>query len=417
MSSTPAAPGSCCCSTRRCTWSTASRARAGRGRRRRRRPQLDGRASHAAATVSTSATCATRSCTSSSCADERIERVQGRRGARSATRSSWSAATASWNCHVHTNDIGAAIEAALDLGGRPQQDPRHRPLRGGRRGARVREAADRTARADARRDRLPAVTCAVVAVASGDGLAELFGQLGVQGVVTGGQTLNPSTAELLDAVEAVNADAGRAPAEQQEHHPRRRAGRCAHHQAVGSCRRVDAGGARRAVVYDPEARRDDNAAAMAEAAEPVATGEVTQAVRDTASDAGPDHRRSTGSASCAATASSPSPTRSTAAAMPCSIISSTHEREIVTVIEGERRRRRHTDALRQWVAEHRPDVHGRGAPRRPAAVPVPVRRRVSVTEPTHASRARRDSGRRLKGVGERSSSRCTTSVSTTCSTC
>ena len=50
------------------------------------------------------------------------------------------------------------------------------------------------------------MTCAVVAVASGDGLAELFGQLGVQGVVTGGQTLNPSTAELLDAVEAVNAD-------------------------------------------------------------------------------------------------------------------------------------------------------------------------------------------------------------------
>ena len=48
--------------------------------------------------------------------------------------------------------------------------------------------------------------CAVVAVSSGDGLAELFGQLGVQGVVTGGQTLNPSTAELLAAVEAVNAD-------------------------------------------------------------------------------------------------------------------------------------------------------------------------------------------------------------------
>ena len=42
--------------------------------------------------------------------------------------------------------------------------------------------------------------------ASGDGLAELFGQLGVQGVVTGGQTLNPSTAELLDTVEHVNAE-------------------------------------------------------------------------------------------------------------------------------------------------------------------------------------------------------------------
>ena len=54
-------------------------------------------------------------------ADERIERLQAARGARSATRSSSSAATALWNCHVHTNDIGAAIEAALDLDGRPCQ--------------------------------------------------------------------------------------------------------------------------------------------------------------------------------------------------------------------------------------------------------------------------------------------------------
>ena len=53
---------------------------------------------------------------------------------------------------------------------------------------------------------LPPVTTAVVAVCSGDGLVELFGQLGVQGIVTGGQTLNPSTAELLAAVEHVNAE-------------------------------------------------------------------------------------------------------------------------------------------------------------------------------------------------------------------
>ena len=50
------------------------------------------------------------------------------------------------------------------------------------------------------------MTTAVVAVCSGEGLAELFANLGVQGIVTGGQTLNPSTAELLDTVEHVNAD-------------------------------------------------------------------------------------------------------------------------------------------------------------------------------------------------------------------
>ena len=53
---------------------------------------------------------------------------------------------------------------------------------------------------------LPPVTTAIVAVCSGDGLVELFAQLGVQGVVTGGQTMNPSTAELLATVERVNAD-------------------------------------------------------------------------------------------------------------------------------------------------------------------------------------------------------------------
>jgi len=36
------------------------------------------------------------------------------------TRSLWSAVTGLWNCHIHTNDVGAAIEAALDAG-RPRE--------------------------------------------------------------------------------------------------------------------------------------------------------------------------------------------------------------------------------------------------------------------------------------------------------
>ncbi|MET0909321.1 MAG: DAK2 domain-containing protein, partial [Ilumatobacteraceae bacterium] len=116
-----------------------------------------------------------------------------------------------WNCHVHTNDIGAALEVALDLDGRPRQ-------------IRVTDLFEEVDEEHAKRERamtgaaapstiapragggLPPVTTAVVAVCSGDGLVELFAQLGVQGVVTGGQTMNPSTAELLDTVEHVNAD-------------------------------------------------------------------------------------------------------------------------------------------------------------------------------------------------------------------
>ena len=39
-----------------------------------------------------------------------------------------------WNCHIHTDDIGAAVEAALDAG-RPRRHPGHRPVRAGRGGA------------------------------------------------------------------------------------------------------------------------------------------------------------------------------------------------------------------------------------------------------------------------------------------
>ncbi|NDG77166.1 MAG: DAK2 domain-containing protein, partial [Acidimicrobiia bacterium] len=133
-----------------------------------------------------------------------------------------------YNCHIHTNDIGAAIEAPISLGGRPHQirvtdlfeevaeehEKREAQIgapsgadattlggtsSGGGATSRGGKPSFKTHAA------LPEVTCAVVAVASGDGIAELFGNLGVHGVVTGGQTLNPSTQELLDAVEHMNA--------------------------------------------------------------------------------------------------------------------------------------------------------------------------------------------------------------------
>jgi len=50
------------------------------------------------------------------------------------------------------------------------------------------------------------VPTAVVAVCTGDGIRRIFHSLGVQGVVLGGQTMNPSTAQLLEVVEAVPAD-------------------------------------------------------------------------------------------------------------------------------------------------------------------------------------------------------------------
>ena len=52
----------------------------------------------------------------------------------------------------------------------------------------------------------PAPATGVVAVATGDGIGRIFRSLGVQGLIAGGQSMNPSTAELVDAVDAVRSD-------------------------------------------------------------------------------------------------------------------------------------------------------------------------------------------------------------------
>ncbi|MGA0878781.1 MAG: hypothetical protein ACO3SP_06640, partial [Ilumatobacteraceae bacterium] len=175
----------------------------------------------------------------------------------------------------------AAIEAAIDLGGRPKQI-RVTDL--------FEEVAERHAVVDAQRAAagLPAVTTAVVAVCSGSGLEELFGQLGVQGIVTGGQTLNPSTAEMLDAVERVNArqvivlpnNKNIIPVAEQLDSLATR------HVLVVPTRSMPEALAA-LVVYDPEASAEENHAAMNSAISQMSTGEVTQAVRSTNSEAGP----------------------------------------------------------------------------------------------------------------------------------
>ncbi|MFM8382419.1 MAG: DAK2 domain-containing protein, partial [Actinomycetota bacterium] len=186
-----------------------------------------------------------------------------------------------WNCHIHTNDIGAAIEAAIDVGGRPKQI-RVTDL--------FEEVAERHAIIDGQRAAagLPAVTTSVVAVCSGSGLEELFGQLGVQGIVTGGQTLNPSTAEMLDAVEHVNArqvivlpnNKNIIPVAEQLDALTSR------HVLVVPTRSMPEALAA-LVVYDPEASVEENFASMSSAISQMSTGEITRAVRSTNSEAGP----------------------------------------------------------------------------------------------------------------------------------
>ena len=105
---------------------------------------------------------------------------------------------------------------------------------------------------------------------SGDGLVELFAQLGVQGVVTGGQTMNPSTAELLDTVEHVNADEvvilpnnkNIIPVAEQVDALTTKTRRVVPTRSMPEALAA-------LVVYDPEADGDENAAEMIDAADSV----------------------------------------------------------------------------------------------------------------------------------------------------
>ena len=107
-----------------------------------------------------------------------------------------------WNCHIHTDDIGAAMEAAMDVG-QPATHPGHRSGRAGRGGAlgareRGAPGAGPRSRGSGRRRR-PASSPWYPATASGASSA----RSGVHHQVVGGQTMNPSTADLLEAVESV----------------------------------------------------------------------------------------------------------------------------------------------------------------------------------------------------------------------
>jgi len=56
------------------------------------------------------------------------------------------------------------------------------------------------------KERMPTTDTAVIAVAAGDGLADVFGSLGAAAVVPGGQTMNPSTKDILQVVESAFSD-------------------------------------------------------------------------------------------------------------------------------------------------------------------------------------------------------------------
>src|SRR6202044_2461736 len=110
-----------------------------------------------------------------------------------------------WNCHIHTDDIGAAIEAGVETG-RPQRIRVTDLAEQVEEERWVREASSAPdAGAGVAREG-PVPTTSVVAVVTGDGIGRIFRSLGVHHQVVGGQSMNPSTADLVKAVESIGSD-------------------------------------------------------------------------------------------------------------------------------------------------------------------------------------------------------------------
>ncbi|SRR5579875_346281 len=264
-----------------------------------------------------------------------------------------------WNCHIHTDDVGAAIEAALDCG-RPR-NIRVTDLREQVEEERwVREGAPSTAP-----PAMPAPVTDVVAVVTGDGIARIFRSLGVHHHVVGGQSMNPSTKEILDAVESVEADqVVILPNNENIHLVAEQVEALTHKRVRVVATKSILEGFAALLAYDPGAGVADNEAAMRASAARVVSGEVTRAVRDANTEAGAVRAGDWIGVSrkgVLAVADSPS---AAACALLGKLVEDGHE--LLTVIEGEGSTPGETRRITEWVKEVHPgmavEVHHGGQP-------------------------------------------------------
>lgn len=143
------------------------------------------------------------------------------------------------------------------------------------------EAAADAGMATATADEAPADT-AIIAIAAGDGLATLFKSLGVTHVVNGGQTMNPSTQDIVDAIN--QSQAKRAivlPNNKNIFLAAEQAAKVADIPSVIVHSKTVSQGMTAMLGYNPDAELEDNQASMEENLSAVKSGQVTHAIRDT----------------------------------------------------------------------------------------------------------------------------------------
>ncbi|EHO18094.1 DAK2 domain fusion protein YloV [Stomatobaculum longum] len=187
--------------------------------------------------------------------------------------------------HVHTNDPGLAIQKGLSMGSlsrmkidNMREEHNERLIRNA-----SQLAAEEKRKQAASAEKKP---YGFLSVSVGDGLDRIFKEIGVDQLISGGQTMNPSTEDILNAITAINADTifilpnnkNIILAAQQARDLTK-----GKNVVVVPTRNIPEG-ITAMVSFLPESSPEENLAAMQEAIRHLATAEVTYAVRDTTMD-------------------------------------------------------------------------------------------------------------------------------------
>lgn len=192
--------------------------------------------------------------------------------------------------HVHTNHPGQTFEKGLTLGylsnmkvDNMRLEHHEKVIKQAEREEAARQEAARQAEKEKQQ---PKKQYGFIAVSMGDGLKEFFTELGVDYVIEGGQTMNPSTEDMLNAIEKVHA-------ENIFIFPNNKNVVLAANQAAGLCEDKNIivlatanapQGISAMIAFDSTMTLEDNKNNMLEAVSNVKSGQVTYAVRDTSID-------------------------------------------------------------------------------------------------------------------------------------
>ena len=191
--------------------------------------------------------------------------------------------------HVHTNDPGLAIQKALTFGqlsrmkiDNMREEHQEKLIRDAEKVA-AQQAADDAKKEQEKKASEPRKAMGFITVSIGQGLNEIFNELGADYIIEGGQTMNPSTEDMLNAIDQVNADtifilpnnknivlaANQAKALVKEK------------EIIVIPTKTVPQGITAIINFMPDADAAANEEAMLEAIQNVKTGQVSYAVRDT----------------------------------------------------------------------------------------------------------------------------------------